>query len=199
MKGIVLVFLLANLFFPLSGSATLLDPSEVLYLAEINDDKTLCQSFENNQNISIQEVQQFLLEMFAIIQSEYPSPISIYELKRKIMEMIKIYGLDHEIFNKLQPILCDTLDILIPEEKMFSVRLIKSPLQQPTSEIEIPSCLVFGGAEIVCGALLCLTPFKNLGLVLITDGCRRIGNAVEEKDKELREYPERQYHPPKYR
>lgn len=177
----------------------MLDPSEVLYLAAINDDKTLCQSFENNQNISILEAQQFLLETFAIIQREYPSPISIYELKRKIMEIIKIYGLDHQVFNKLQPILCDTLDILIPEEKMFPVRLVKSLLQQPTSELEIPSCLVFGGTEIVCGALLCLTPFKNLGLILITDGCRRIGNAVEEKDKELREYPERQYHPSKYR
>lgn len=68
MKLIVLFFLFANIFFPISGSATLLDPSKVLYLAEINDYKTLCQSFDNNQNISRQEAQQFLLETFAIIQ-----------------------------------------------------------------------------------------------------------------------------------
>lgn len=199
MKWLFLFILYTNIFFPLSGSSTLLDPSEVLYLAKINDYKTLYQSFDNNHNISRQEAQQFLLETFAILQLEYPSDVSIHELKIKIIEMIKIYALDEDLFNKLKPILRCTLDTLMPDEKIFSMILIKSPLKQPTSEVEIPSCLVFGGTEILCGALLWLTPFKRLGLVLITDSCRRIGNVVEEKDKELREYPERQYHPPKYR
>lgn len=87
---------------------------------------------------------------------------------------------------------------MVPNEENSSVILTKSSLKKPTSEIEVPNCLVFGGAELICGALLWLTPFKPLSVVLISDGMRRIGNAVEEKDRELREHPERQYHPPAY-
>lgn len=195
----VAIILYTSMLFSIPGSAALLDPSEVVYLAEINDDKTLCESFDNNENISIEDAQEFLVETFAFIQSQYPSDISLYELKSKIIEMIKNHATDKNSFEKLEPVLCATIDRLIPNEKIFSMILIKSPLKQPTSEIEVPGCLIFGGTEIICGALLWLTPFKPLSLVLITDGFRRIGNAVDEKDRELREHPERQYHPPKYR
>lgn len=198
MKWIAIIFFYGSTFLPIPIAATLLDPSEVLYFAEINDYKALCHSFDNDQTSCIEDAREFLAETFAVIQSHYPSDISLYALKTKIVEVIKEQTTNKNSFEKLKPILMVTIDRLVPNEENFCVILIKSPLKNPTSEIEVPSCLVFGGAELICGALLWLTPFKPLSVVLISDGMRRIGNAVEEKDRELREHPERQYHPPPY-
>lgn len=198
MKWIIPIFLYTSTLSWLPGYATLLDPLQILHLAEINDSETLCHSFDGEDNISIQEAQQFLIDTFAMIQSQYPSDISLRELKGKIIQIIKNSAVDQYSFKKLEPIICATINQLIPDDKLLTMVRAKSPLEKSTSEIEVPGCVVFGTTEIVCGVLLCLTPFRSLSIPLIGDGLRRMGNAVEEKDKELRKHPERQYHPHRF-
>lgn len=75
MKWIAIIFLYVSTFLTIPISARLLDPLKVLYLAEINDYKTICHSFDNDHTISIEDARGFLAETFAVIQSQYPSDI----------------------------------------------------------------------------------------------------------------------------
>lgn len=198
MRWIILIFLYTVILFSRPGIAALLDPIEILYFAERNDSEALCQSFDNNEMLSIRDAQQFLLETFYVIQSHYPSDISFDELGYTAFEIIKNCAASRPYLKEMEPLLIAVIDQLILNENKSHIVLTKSPLKRPTSEIEIPASVIFGTTEIICGALLWLTPFRPLSIPLIGDGLRRMGNAVEEKDKELREHPERRYHPPRY-
>lgn len=189
MKWLIAIFLYTGTILSRPGLAALLDPIEILYLAEINDFETLCHSFEDNEMLSLQEAHQFLLEIFHVIQVQYPSEISFDELDYTTLEIIKNCPISRASLKKIEPILIAVIEQLIPSKTKSHVVLIKSPLKRPTSEIEIPASVIFGTTEIICGALLWLTPFRTLSIPLIGDGLRRMGNAVEEKEKELREHP----------
>jgi len=54
------------------------------------------------------------------------------------------------------------------------------------NQAEIPGSIVVGGVEVLAGALACILPIPGarvFGVGLMTDGCRRVLNGVEELDK----------------
>lgn len=130
--------------------------------------------------VSIKEISKFFQDMKEICEVRYGVSISLVQLQQDIIEICKQSIVNPVNFDKIE---CFLEELFSPENiNLDSLCLFLASNKKQKSFFEdknISMNIILGCIEIGCGLLLWITPFRTIGNILLTDGCRRMLNEVE--------------------
>ncbi len=205
MKKLFIILIFVCVAHEFYVNANELNPSEIIQLVEDKNIQELIHVFDVQKSLSIKESKRFLKDIIAIIGHRYSmlQMPSVNKLKDMVMIIIREYDISLSLSLQSEIEWCFSLltdDFMLYRQQNVNLfhtiynqplpleyRLIKCKSSKKDDKIEsnqeIPDGIVIGLVETMCGAILWVTPFRNIGTGMMVDGIRRILNSAEETSK----------------
>ncbi|MGL4348918.1 MAG: hypothetical protein ACRCSV_05665 [Chlamydiales bacterium] len=171
---VVIIYLL----IPVSSYS--LNASKFFNALETNNIGKILRKIDINSTVSIKEISKFFEDSKEICEVRYGVSISLFQVQQDILEICKQNMSNVEDFFTIERFIAEVFDPKNTHSNSQYISLASARKKKFFfEEKNIPIHIIFGCIEIGCGILLWLTPFKSIGNILISDGCRRMLNEVE--------------------
>jgi len=182
-----------------STSAFALHPLETIYLAESQEHEKVVHSFNDLDNLSLEDLQRYFADMIMIIRYRYDQTIpSIEELKKTILCYVENEIVDPDVLHKIEY----SIDLLMKEcvadelapLSFCKVKESRDLLQDRDKKNgEIKGGVAIGLVQMLCGSLLfIIPPLRAVGVALVTQGFDRMLSATEKQGQENQQRREQQ-------
>lgn len=179
---VIFTIIALYLLVPIGGYA--LNAFKFFHALETNNLEQVFKNIQVNSTLSIKEISEFLQDIKEICEVRYGVSISLEQLQQDMFELCKQNIGNAEDFSKIEQFLDELFDPVNIRLHPGCLFLAFTKKQKKIFENNtIPLHIIIGCIEIGCGILLWITPFRTIGNILISDGCRRLLNEVEIIDK----------------